>query len=812
MRVLVLLLVAFVPSLALAQSPRSPYEASAALDGADALVGQIGTLGFNEGTTLTYRFFGPPPTAQSHSLLAAFSPFRALTLGAGVDLVRMNSRNGWFAPTAALGIRLHPDISFSVALRGWNGWGDLRNRGFVTFDVGAAYRPTQWLSLAASIDSATQPGRRVILHFPRFYSLGVAIRPFRSELLTLGVDVRMRDDVPFDDWPEPRATVEVRPASWFGLQLAARTNGDFFFGLSLRERHIEAGGGIGVGGEGVNGTFATLRYRSRATTGINLAGPTTVQLGLTGDLRDPAGLAWWLRLGERPPFASIPLQLYSLASRKDVSSVRVVMQNPKVGLATLHDIRDALAYLKERGKRIIVEVGDADDGDLFLASVADEIVAQPQGTISLNGMKVTLRFWKGLLDKLGAVVDAFPSGIFKNSPDAYTRQEPSDEHRLAQQAIVDGFQASLVGALQERKGMTEEKIQTAMNRALFSASDAMKMGLVDSLSWPNDPSAPVPGWKYDRPTNASETRLSERAWNDGPQIGLVSINGIIMGGDSFEDPFGLVSLAGASTIIKALHNAYVDDNLVAVVLRIDSPGGDILASDLIWQQVRILQTRKPVIVSMGDTCASGGYYIAAPADMIFAQPETVTGSIGVFSYRVDLTGMFDKLGISHTTLTAAPHAAMFDMTHSLTDDEKLIFKNYVGELYGDFVDKVAAGRKMKREQVHEVAQGRVWTGKAAYERGLVDRMGGLVDALNEAKRRAGYAQRELSVRVVSGEEAIGSSDGSVGQLVASGVAVASGEAGSATQALSRGADAVRHLVTAFEGKAMFLHPYTWSVE
>lgn len=796
-------LFSLVASQAFGQVP-APLESGASLDGADALTNNAAMLGFEHGFELSYRhIFGADHRTNNDAFMLGWSPLSLLTFGAALEYDRLRLGESLVVPTLAVAVRPLAGLSFTLAGREYIAHHGSR----ADLDVGVGARPTRWLSLGATIQSVTSTGAED-RSGPRTYVLSAAVRPFRSDVAALGIDARLQENVQPREWPHPRLTLDLQPLSWLGLHGAVAVNGDLFFGLSLRERHVEIGGGMGLtNGDTISGGYLYGRIRSVAGDGLNFAGRTTVEMGLSGDLR-PQGELAWLDFGTRTPFGEILLELRALQDRTDVSGVRIVMQSPSVGYATLHDVRDALQALRLKGKRVTVELGDASDKDLYLASVADEVVGQPQGTINLNGVKMTLSFFKNTLDKLGAKVEAFTSGPFKNSPDSYTRAEPRPEQLQAQGALVDQLYDSLVHAIASGRHLPREKVEAMFDQTVFSGAAAQRAGLVDTLAWPLDPTARPPGGRYSQLSEAGHTAIDDRGWSTPPAIALVSVNGLIMGGESFEDPFGLLSLAGASTVVRALEAARQDDNVKAVVMRVDSPGGDILASDFIWQEARRFKGVKPLVVSMGDVAASGAYYFSLPADVIFAQPETITGSIGVFNYKIDLDGLYDKLGITHTIIKRGPHADMLDSTRPLAPDEQKILQDYVMELYRDFLDKVAAARHMDREAAHKVAQGRVWSGAQAMEHGLVDRMGGLLDAIAEAKKLAGLS--ETAAVMVQPYPAQGAPYQRFGTEMQSslGLAQAASGLGGAAAMVSNYVSAFSRLLREFHGRSMYLFPYT----
>jgi protease-4 len=314
---------------------------------------------------------------------------------------------------------------------------------------------------------------------------------------------------------------------------------------------------------------------------------------------------------------------------------------------------------------------------------------------------------------------------------------------MVQNALMDDLSEAIVSAVAQGRRLPAEKVRKLMDRGLFTAADAKAEGLIDALSYNPDPGAPLPRNRYDNLVNAGATAIRRDEWNEPPSIAIVHLNGTIAGGDSFEDPFNLFPIAGAGTIVRALESARLDPDVEAIVVRINSPGGDVLASDFIWQAMRRAKLTKPLIVSMGDVAASGGYYAALPADVIFAEPETITGSIGVFNINVDLSGLLAKLGVNTTVIKRGEHADMSDYMRPLSEDEHKLMHGFVDHLYQAFLRKVAEARHMDVGRAHALARGRVWSGKAAHENGLVDKLGGLIDAIAEAKKRAGLREAAI---------------------------------------------------------------------
>ncbi|MCC6809235.1 MAG: signal peptide peptidase SppA [Deltaproteobacteria bacterium] len=783
---------------------KPPLEAHATLDGQDALQANAGTLAFQEGAGFSYRHVGPPREGDTDAFLAAWAPWSFVTFGGGLEYARFPGDHRFLQGAIALGFRPTVALSVSLVYRPFFGMGALQGARLDAWDFGLGFRPARWLSLTAAIENFSNPVSRGFV-IPRTYAVGFGVRPFRSDFLTIGADARLRETLDLRQWPAPRFTLDVRPVSWLGLMLSATTKGEFYAGVTVREQHVDAGVGFGVSrDQGFYSSYVFARGTTKAREGLDFTGKKTVQMALKGELRPGADLDLLrIAMGDftGPPFGEIPLELYALAERADITGVRLVFQGFDCNFATLHEIRDAILHLRKKGKRVVAELGESDDRDLYVASAADEIIMEPEAGLAFDGIKVTIRNYKGLLDKIGVKVEAHASGEYKNSPDSFTKEQPSSQQIMVQNALLDDMSGAIVKAVADGRKLPEERVRELIEKGLFSATQAKDAGLIDTLAYNPDPAAPLPRARYSNLVNAGSTVIHRDEWNEPPEIAIVSINGTIAGGDSFEDPFGLFPIAGAGTIIRAIEKARLDPNVEAIVVRINSPGGDILASDFIWQAMRRAALTKPTVVSMGDMAASGGYYSALPAHVIFAEPETVTGSIGVFNFSVDLSGLFAKLGINNTVIKRGEHADMTDLSRPLTDEEHTMMHAYVGDLYQSFLRKVAHARKLDVAKADSLARGRVWSGKAAFEHGLVDKLGGLIDAINEAKRLAGLSEAAIvNVRPYPA--------GGGGRLERFAAEVTESVGIKATPAidLKAIADYVRRVSALFSAKALYLSP------
>jgi protease-4 len=409
-----------------------------------------------------------------------------------------------------------------------------------------------------------------------------------------------------------------------------------------------------------------------------------------------------------------------------------------VGWARVQELRDAIVRFRKSGKPAYAHLAFCGNREYYLATACTKIYAVPTAIMDVTGLRTETTFFAGTLDKLGVQAQFEGVGKYKNAPNQFTEKGFTPPHREQMEALVDSVYAQYVAGLQSGRNKTAEQVQALVDGGPYDGQEALKAGLVDELVYEDqlrerlkDATALAPA-KYAR--HARPFGIDTR-----PKIALVYAVGEIVIGESQDGALG-GQVAGSDTVAAALREARRDDGVKAIVLRVDSPGGSGTASDVIWREVTLARKSKPVIVSMGDLAASGGYYIAMGSDAIVAQPTTITGSIGVFGGKLTLRGLYDKVGLSKEVLTRGQHADLFSDYRPWNDEERAKFRSMMTAFYQDFVTRAAEGRKKTYQEIDAVAQGRVWTGAEAVTHGLVDRLGGLDVALSLAKERARIAK------------------------------------------------------------------------
>ena len=458
---------------------------------------------------------------------------------------------------------------------------------------------------------------------------------------------------------------------------------------------------------------------------------------LDGDLPEqpPPSFGTFL---ERQPMSlrTVVRSLDRAAKDSKVKSVVLrVNMLPGVGWGKIEEMRAAITRFRESGKPAYAYLEFAGNKEYYLATACSNIYAVPTGLLDVSGLEAEVMFLRGTLDKLGVQAEFVGVGKYKNAPNQFTEESFTPAHREQTAALLDSLFARYVQEVARARGISEDEVRAKIDEGPYDAVGAQEAGLVDEVLYKDE--------LMDRLEDASRVTPSRYARSSGggfalgrPKIALIYVVGEIVLGKSHDDPFGGSGVAGSETVADAIREAREDDDVKAILLRVDSPGGSGTASDVIWREIELAKKEKPVVASMGDYAASGGYYVAMGSDAIVAQPGTITGSIGVFAGKFNLHGFYDKIGITKEVLKRGKNADIFSDYRTWTPEERQKVYGLMESFYREFIRKAAQGRQRKEEDVDRVAQGRVWTGTDALEQGLVDKLGGLDTAMAVAKEKA----------------------------------------------------------------------------
>ena len=458
--------------------------------------------------------------------------------------------------------------------------------------------------------------------------------------------------------------------------------------------------------------------------------------------------------GPSPTLFGLTQAIRRAADDEKVKALVLLCGRSAAGWAKAQEIRWAIEAFKESDKPVWAYLALASREGYYIGSLADRVVMQPESYLNLSGLRAEVMFFKGALDKLGIEADLVRSGRYKSAGEQFTRGEMSPDFRESMNETLDVFYMQLLDGIALGRGKDPEHWRGVLDEGPFTAPEAELHGLVDEVLYEDS--------FYERLSEAVEVEEIRRvsasryaSQADGSaakgrrKIAMLHAIGTITSGPSWTDPFGgQQETLGAESFRSHLERLREDDDIDGVILRIDSPGGDALASDQMLHDVRRLSKEKPLVVSMSTLAASGGYYIASVPDVpIVAYPGTYTGSIGVFTIHFNLRKLYDKLGISKDILTRGRFAAVDSDYKSMTPEERQKLSVYVNSIYDAFLARVSEGRGVDTQSIHELAQGRVWVGTQAAANGLVDDLGGYAKAVELVKQAAEIGEGE-AVRIV----------------------------------------------------------------
>ena len=471
-------------------------------------------------------------------------------------------------------------------------------------------------------------------------------------------------------------------------------------------------------------------------------------------------------LGQSGPFGEMRLDLRETVARidkaaadKSIAGAVLDIQNSEIGRGKIYELRAAIQRFRATGKKMHAQFELAMSADYLIACACDEISMPETGVIILPGVHAEATFYKGLFEKLGIRADFMHVGDFKGAAEPLTREKYSEPVRENMTALVDSLYDEMVTTVVKDRPLSVAQVKEIIDTGLITAKSAKQLGLIDRIAYPDtlrndlaesydasplvyvenygqkkvdtDFSGPMGFIKLMQAVMGGDSAAKR---DGGKKIAVVYALGPITTGKSQADPFGS-EVMGSTTIVEALRTANDDKQVAAIVLRIDSPGGSALASDLIWHETQVI--KKPIVASMGDVAGSGGYYIAMGADKIIATPGTITGSIGVVGGKLAVRGLYKKLGITTETIERGRNSGLFSSSGPFTDSERDVVRAMMDDAYDQFTSKAADGRKMPVDKLRKLAGGRVYTGRQALANGLVDELGTLDDAIQAAKQLAG---------------------------------------------------------------------------
>ncbi|MEW6637636.1 MAG: S49 family peptidase, partial [Actinomycetota bacterium] len=434
----------------------------------------------------------------------------------------------------------------------------------------------------------------------------------------------------------------------------------------------------------------------------------------------------------QPTLEALRSQLDAILADERPQGIVLVLKDIDAGWASLEELRRELLAFRERGKRVVAYLtGSVDSRGYYLACAAEEILAAPLAVVAVTGVRSRVDFLKDALGRVGVEAEVVAVSPYKSAGDRFARNDFSRESREQAERLLDRRFETLLRAISGGRKMSVEDARKRVDRAPYTAREAVVEGLVDGVCYEDelprrlgrDGEARVSGWGTARRALRVPYRRSPRR-----RVGLVEVSGTIVRGRSRKLPVPLPLVggeqAGSETVVAALRAAEKDRRVSSVLLHVESPGGDALASDLIWREVERINAKKPVVVLMGNAAASGGYYVSAPASHVIARESTITGSIGVLLIRPIAQGLYERLRVNPVVLERGARSNLLDASRRPDADEMRVLVGQVGTIYAEFKERLSRGRKLPETRLEEVCGGRVWTGAEALDLGLVDEVGG----------------------------------------------------------------------------------------
>jgi protease-4 len=482
-------------------------------------------------------------------------------------------------------------------------------------------------------------------------------------------------------------------------------------------------------------------------TSVDVPAHAYLEVGLSGSVEEiaPSDLLSAILLRAKPlTIYDLWMNLRKAAADSRVQAVLLRLDLLQCDWAKATEMRDAVLQFRRSGKKAYAYIEEAPDFDMeyYIATACDKIVLHPLGWLGVNGIGGYVPFFKNALDKLGVRAEFEHVEEYKTAYNTFTEKGFTPAHREEMESLYADIFAQYVKTVAKARGKTEDEVRALIDRGFFQGEQALKAGLVDACLFEDELQVLLrdrgPGLARVRFEDYTRVTPASVGLETGRKVALVYAVGTIMTGESLPR----ARIMGGSTVARWIRAAREDRSIAAIVLRVDSPGGSSVGSDVVWREVFLAKKAKPVVVSMSDVAGSGGYWISMAATRIVAEPQSLTGSIGVLAGKFSVAGLLDKLGITAEKLTFGEKADVFSPFRPFTPEERKALKDQILWTYDRFLTKVADGRSLTKAEVDKVGRGRVWTGRQAKDLKLVDELGGLSTAVGLAKKLAGIATEE----------------------------------------------------------------------
>jgi protease-4 len=477
----------------------------------------------------------------------------------------------------------------------------------------------------------------------------------------------------------------------------------------------------------------TVGYFSR-----RIAPNTVLTLRLEGEIEEqaPTDPLASLLAGPQMTVTDIVEALDRASRDSRITGLEMRVGESTLGIANIQEIRQKIREFNRTGKFSVAYLEFGTNRSYYLASACQTVILLPTSLLHVRGFMTSTTFLRGTFDKLGIYPDFYHIGDYKNASDVYTQKKYTPAHREADQALLEDFFHQYLQGVAEVRGMKAEEVEKAIAKGPYTAPEALDAKLIDRVAYADEARDLVKQKNHGNDTRLSASDYLDKTERGGrSKLAVIYATGTILPGRSSDSPFG-EPVMGSDTIAEQFKRAREDSSIKAVILRVDSPGGVTFPSEIIRRELILTKKKKPVVVSMSDVAASGGYWIAMSANRIVAEPGTITGSIGVFAGKLNILGLFEKLGLSKDHISTTENSSIDWPFQNFTPAERASILKYMHDIYANFLQGVAEGRHMDVAAVDKIAQGRVWAGERAQQLGLVDELGGLDAAIAAAKKLA----------------------------------------------------------------------------
>ena len=641
--------------------------------------------------------------------------------------------------------------------------------GYEKIDLGMMYRGFSWISSGLSWKNLWSRERKGV-RLPQEFGLGIAFRPFGNRM-TIAYDHRLSFDAEtfFENVTDLGGVLQINTEPIDGIKL--------FTSYNTKDNGIQIGIGIGFA-EASMETYHNLDED-------NQYGSSLVGFHVSQEIRRsiiPKKASTFVEMAFDTPITDSPTPKVffgpkTITLRDLIQKIRDMTDNPTIdgiilkpdnyhsGMGMMDELIQAFRYFKQSGKKIYAFMDSGSDVSYALACVADSIYLNRGGFLAVDGLALGVGFLKGLFDKIGVEAQFYRRGDYKTAAEPFTREHLTETSREAYEAVLNDLHTIFSEMILKGRNWTPEKLNEVYAKALYTPPMALETGLIDGIFHPDQIETKMKEIAGEKVKIKKVNKLPRQWVYDwepviGPKIALIYAEGPIYPGKSEPSPFGGDKIIGSETTAGAIQAAREDKSVKAIVMRVNSPGGSVLASEDIWREVHRTthpdsadeENQKPFIISMANVAGSGGYYISCAADTIVADSACITGSIGVLSGKISLGGLFKKIGYNVDIIKETPHAEQFGMHRTFTEEEGQQMQAIVDSYYEQFLDRVSEGRGMTIEEVDAVAQGRIWSGIDAKEKGLVDILGGLDTAIEVARKKANLEEDKYDLQIYKGVE------------------------------------------------------------